>query len=291
MKPNKINERDKQLLKEIRTAVKRNKSDRLLRSYEAKPLFRRRYGWISISLLIIGIGAWYLIGARETDYPEKTTGDSLPGTSVVAQRTDAGTKVNAPSAISKAPPVEKEIERKPPAALAPISQPVSRTSGPPATATGSRPVTPKAHPESENAAVREAPRVASKNSKNSEMASPVAAAKESAANPVFRIADITVCQGVENHRPLSRQSIFSLQAGARPHVWMDVRSSTFPYTLKHVYYFNSEKYCVVPLKIRFPRMRTWSTVTPEPQYAGQWRVDVLTETGSAVASVKFSVVP
>jgi len=108
----------------------------------------------------------------------------------------------------------------------------------------------------------------------------------------IRIADIAACQGVKNKKAVSRQNVFSLQEGAKPYVWMDVRSKKTPYPLRHVYYLNGRRYCVVPLEINYPRMRTWSNVTLRHRNeAGQWRVDVITGKGEILSQVQFTVVP
>ena len=108
----------------------------------------------------------------------------------------------------------------------------------------------------------------------------------------IRIAEITVCQDVRNKQPVTRKTEFSLTQGAKPYVWMDVRSEKPPFQLRHVYYLNGRRYCVVPLDIRYPRMRTWSTVSLEyPTQTGKWRVDVETREGEVLSQVAFSVVP
>ena len=108
----------------------------------------------------------------------------------------------------------------------------------------------------------------------------------------IRIAKILTCQGIKNKRAVSPQNVFSLQTGAKPYVWMDVRSKKTPYKLRHVYYLNGRRYCAVPLAIHYPRMRTWSNVTLRNQYeAGNWRVDVVTKKGKIVSQVEFTVVP
>ena len=108
----------------------------------------------------------------------------------------------------------------------------------------------------------------------------------------MRIAEIVACQGVKNRQPVSRKNEFSLQQGATPYVWMDVRSKKTPYKLRHVYYLNGRRYCEVPLAIIYPRMRTWSNVTlRHPYETGQWRVDVVTRKGKILSQIKFSVIP
>lgn len=108
----------------------------------------------------------------------------------------------------------------------------------------------------------------------------------------IRIAKIVTCQGVKNRRAVTRQNVFSLKEGAKPYVWMDVRSTKIPYQLRHVYYLNGRKYCAVPLEINYPRMRTWSNVTLRNRNeAGQWRVDVISRKGEILAQAQFTVVP
>ncbi|MEZ4551351.1 MAG: DUF2914 domain-containing protein [Desulfobacterales bacterium] len=108
----------------------------------------------------------------------------------------------------------------------------------------------------------------------------------------IRIAGITVSQNVRNKQPVSRKTEVFHQTGRKAYVWMDVRSEKPPFELRHVYYLNDRRYCVVPLDIRYPRMRTWSTVSLEyPTQIGQWRVDVETREGEILSRVEFSVVP
>ncbi len=116
-------------------------------------------------------------------------------------------------------------------------------------------------------------------------------AKTISADTNTRIADLATCQGVKNKQPVVRQNIFSLRNGVTPYVWMDVRSETTPYKLRHVYYLNGRRYCEVPLAIHYPRMRTWSNVSlRHPYETGQWRVDVVTGSGKTLSRIEFTVV-
>lgn len=116
--------------------------------------------------------------------------------------------------------------------------------------------------------------------------------KQASPNTGIRIAEMVTCQGVQNRQPVDRKNVFSIKEGAKPYVWMDVRSQNTPYTLRHFYYLNDRRYCVVPLEIRYPRMRTWSTITLQyPTQTGKWRVDVVTRQEDVIARVDFLVVP
>ncbi|MBU1170038.1 MAG: DUF2914 domain-containing protein [Proteobacteria bacterium] len=110
--------------------------------------------------------------------------------------------------------------------------------------------------------------------------------------PGILISEMVVCSRVEKRQYVLPKTIFSMGEGISPVVWMVVMADHPPLTLTHVYYVNGQEYCKVPLKIAYPRTRTWSHVTLNlKKHLGAWRVDVMTDTGETLDSVEFSVVP
>lgn len=108
----------------------------------------------------------------------------------------------------------------------------------------------------------------------------------------IRIAQRLACLGVEARQCIGAQSVFTLNQHNNPHIWMDVRSQSLPYVLKHVYYHEGRKYSEIPLAIKYPRMRTWSNVTLQsPIHVGSWRVEIATEDGTVLDQVMFHVTP
>ncbi len=107
----------------------------------------------------------------------------------------------------------------------------------------------------------------------------------------IRVEEIIACSSVKN-RQYSRPKIeFSLAQDAIPKIWMKVISENPPFTLTHVYYCNGQKYCEVPLAIRYHRMRTWSHVTLRlPKHMGKWRVEVIDDRGAKLDQIEFIVV-
>ena len=107
-----------------------------------------------------------------------------------------------------------------------------------------------------------------------------------------RIAEIVACRGVDQRQCVSPTTTFSLQETPTPVVWMNVLSDQQPFTLTHAYYLNGRKYCDVPLKIRYPRTRTWSNVTlAHPYQTGRWRVEVVDADGEKLSQIEFTVAP
>ena len=99
------------------------------------------------------------------------------------------------------------------------------------------------------------------------------------------------CSGVKNRQHSPPETRFSLSQGAAPTIWMEVLSKKQPFTLTHVYYCNSQKYCEVPLPISYPRMRTWSSVTlGASAHIGRWKVEVVDDGGAVLDQIEFSVI-
>ncbi len=116
----------------------------------------------------------------------------------------------------------------------------------------------------------------------------------------LQVAELVSCSSVVNRTYNNSISVFSFGAiegkkevkTVKPYVWMTVLSEEQPFTLNHVYYHNGQPYCSVPLKINYPRMRTWSNVTlRRKKYIGTWQVDVVTESGIVIKQLTFTVEP
>ena len=107
----------------------------------------------------------------------------------------------------------------------------------------------------------------------------------------IEIEEIISCTSVHNRQYNSPKINFSLSKDTTAKVWMNVVSQDPPFTLTHVYYINEKKYCEVPLAIRYPRMRTWSSVTLNAfDHIGRWRVEVVTSEGVKLGQTAFTVV-
>ncbi len=120
---------------------------------------------------------------------------------------------------------------------------------------------------------------------------PPAPAKQSPVRQDVQVSEIVSCTSVNQRQYVDAKTIFSLEQDAAPVVWMTVLSDNPPLVLIHVYYVNGRRYCEIPLEIRYPRMRTWSHVTLDPQHhTGQWRVEVMTGKGEKLAQVEFTII-
>lgn len=107
----------------------------------------------------------------------------------------------------------------------------------------------------------------------------------------IRIEEIISCSSVVDLQCSRPRIQFSLGQDATPTIWMKVVSQNPSFTLTHVYYLNEQKYCEIPLAIRYHQMRTWSSITlRSPDHIGKWRVEVTADKGAILDQVEFVVV-
>ncbi|GAB6096577.1 hypothetical protein JCM14469_28300 [Desulfatiferula olefinivorans] len=112
------------------------------------------------------------------------------------------------------------------------------------------------------------------------------------AHPAVRIGELVTCRRVENRSAVDPTAVFSLARTPRPTVWMTAFADRPPLALTHVYRRNGAVYCRVPLRIDYPRTRTWSRVTLDPaRHLGDWQVDVVDASGRVLNTVSFRAVP
>ncbi len=71
--------------------------------------------------------------------------------------------------------------------------------------------------------------------------------------------------------------------------WTTITGCEEPTTVEHVWYYGGEEKARVPLEIKYPRMRTWSSKTIIPEWQGDWKVEMVDETGHVLATVAFTV--
>jgi hypothetical protein len=108
---------------------------------------------------------------------------------------------------------------------------------------------------------------------------------EKAANPALSVEKIVVATSVENHEPMGESKEFEASVGT-VYCWTKIAASTTPATIKHVWYLGEEKVFEIPLEIKYPSTRTWSSKTVQP---GDWKVEVTDDAGTVLSSISFTV--
>lgn len=286
MNQNTIEEKDKRLVKKIRTIVAQKEVQ--------SPV--KRTTWkgpgvllVLVCMVLIGVGLTFIKKEPATAITDmaslppssKTTADKAVAVSEPAEPAEPQA---VPDTVAETAPVEKTI----PAEEVPVTpeETTGRNQPALAQATLETPETPAAGKHNV-----ESPPAESPFPQTAPGESPAAVQSPSGTSDV-QITHLTICGSVQQKQFANEKSSFSMARDGKAYVWMRVISKNPPFTLTHVYSVNGNHYCSVPLTIRYPHMRTWSKITLDHHWqAGKWHVDVVDEGGEVLARADFTVVP
>ena len=110
--------------------------------------------------------------------------------------------------------------------------------------------------------------------------------------PNIMVSDIAVCKDISERNPVERQHTFSLEEDGFAVVWSEIKTKTIPRQIRHIYHFKGKKIMEVPLKVEYPRTRTWSRLTLRNQsQIGLWNVTVVQEDGEILERADFEINP
>jgi len=135
----------------------------------------------------------------------------------------------------------------------------------------------------EEAPKAEAPKAEAKKDE----AKPAEAPAATAEGGDFSVLDAKVGTGIDNLMPVGESSSFKTDVGK---VWFWTKvSGTEGQEITHAWYKGEEKMSEVKLPMKFGTMRTWSYKSIPTDGAGDWRVDVVSPSGTVLKSVAFKV--
>lgn len=272
---NTIEEKDKRLVKKIRTIVAQK---------ERKPLTMRpvwkKPGVLLALACVVFIGVGLTVMKKE---PVTAVTNIAPKSQTPEARTD--------KSLAENQPVEATVKTVPDT-VAEVVSPANKTVPPEETSSSSE----NASKQLETLAqgVLETPKasVTENTPPQTVTDQPASAVQSPSVIPDIQITHLTVCADVRKKQFVREASTFSLTGDGKVYVWMRVLSKTPPLTLTHVYTVNGNHYCDVPLTIPYPHMRTWSKVSLDHQWqVGKWHVDVVDGEGTILGQVDFTVVP
>ena len=272
---NTIEEKDKRLVRKIRTIVAQKER----RPLAKQPVWKKPSALLALVCLVLVV-----IGL--------TVFKKEPATAVP----DVASTSPAPEARKDKPPTENQqletASKTEPDAVAEIEAPAEKKDLPEEAPSASEhaSVPPEA---SAQASLETHESTATENTPPQTVAEePASAVQSPSAIPDIQITHLTVCAGVRKKQSVREKSTFSLTGDGKVYVWMRVLSKTPPLTLTHVYTVNGNHYCDVPLTIPYPHMRTWSKVSLDHQWqVGDWHVDVVDGKGTILGQADFTVVP
>jgi len=103
------------------------------------------------------------------------------------------------------------------------------------------------------------------------------------------IEEIVFCSSIENRQPVGVDSSFSSDV-ERIYCFTKLIGANTEKTVKHIWYFNDKKKAEIELTIKANPWRTWSSKKIVPSWTGNWRVDVVDDSGNVLASNNYSVI-
>lgn len=118
-----------------------------------------------------------------------------------------------------------------------------------------------------------------------------AAAKEQTpetTEEAMKVSDFACGTAVEERELQGEAKTFSAET-EKVFCWTLIEGCEEPTTVEHVWYYAGEEKARVPLYIKYPRMRTWSSKTMMPEWKGDWKVDMVDEAGKVLATVAFKM--
>lgn len=113
-------------------------------------------------------------------------------------------------------------------------------------------------------------------------------AQQAEPDPAMEVTRAVVASDVVDREPVGEAESFA--AGVGQVFFYTVLEGDFPETqLEHVWLHEGEEMARVPLTVRGPRWRTWSSKTIPAEWAGNWEVQLVDGAGTVLETVSFTV--
>jgi hypothetical protein len=106
----------------------------------------------------------------------------------------------------------------------------------------------------------------------------------------LRVLRAYVCKEIEESEPAEAgRSFLSPDDGILRLCCFSEIAAAEPDTVLHVWYWGDREMARVPLEVRGPRWRTWSTKRIIEAWRGDWHVEITTRQGDVLERLEFSV--
>ena len=104
----------------------------------------------------------------------------------------------------------------------------------------------------------------------------------------LQVDEAVICRDVADREPVEPGTLFPADAG-KLYCFTRVLGAEGEVTIHHVWYWNDRKMADVPLVVRSPRFRTYSSKRILPSWTGAWRVEITGPQGEPLATAAFDV--
>ena len=104
----------------------------------------------------------------------------------------------------------------------------------------------------------------------------------------MKVIESALCTSVDNRVPAGQGSSFPSSVG-RVYFWTNIEGAVPPTQIRHIWYFKGEKMAEITLAVKYSTNRTWSYKTILPEWAGDWSVEAVDESGNVLTTASFKV--
>ena len=111
-----------------------------------------------------------------------------------------------------------------------------------------------------------------------------------AQEPAFKVKNMEICTAIKSRQPVNAGEVF-FNSINRLYCFIHIESNRAPVEISHIWYYNDKEMAKVDLKSNATTWRTWSSKKIIEEWAGDWRVDVVTWDGTILKSKTFVIEP
>lgn len=115
-----------------------------------------------------------------------------------------------------------------------------------------------------------------------------AAAPDQAQPGAIEIKEAAVCREIVDRAPVGSAEVFSKDL-SRVYCFTRVTGMQGEGAIVHNWYYQGALKAAIKLPVRAANWRTWSYKALSPDQTGEWMVEIMTESGTALESVVFNV--
>jgi hypothetical protein len=116
----------------------------------------------------------------------------------------------------------------------------------------------------------------------------MASASEQRGSSSVYVEQSVVCRDVEDREPVGAGTVFPSSVG-RLFCHSLILGAAQEAIIHHLWYWEDEKVADVPLFVRSPRFRTYSSKTILPHQKGEWRVEIVGTNGNIIGTNVFTL--
>lgn len=106
--------------------------------------------------------------------------------------------------------------------------------------------------------------------------------------PDIWVEDAVVAKGIEDLKPVEPGTEFGSDVG-KLYFYTRIRTKEFPITVKHLWFQGDKFVMEINLLIKSGNWRTYSSKTIHPFSRGEWKVDVTTDEGTLLKTLRFTI--